>query len=546
MTRSNAAPATLALLAFAPAWNAASANDPIEIVLLEGDLVPGVGHVTSMFDASVDDTGSWILHCETDGPFNQSRVLVRDGSLMLQEGDPLGPGSFDSAAYLVHLDGAGRSVALLRHQYQLPLIPNGVYVGTQLMLFPGDPVGAPGVGLGSTYGEIEYVTASGVAPNGDGVALIQAMIEDPSSSPFWALVVVTYDDAGNLLSEEIRVRLGDVPLGLTAPLSFFGIGVPFFQAVNSAGDVLYWAKISTSNWCDYGVFLNLAPLAFAGWPTPWGGTWDCNGGLGAQVGLNDHGDFAFTGVEKDVGFGEKVALVVNGEPFVREGDALGAIAPHGLASVAATELSLDGEGNPLWYGTWDPVGGRSGLFLGKTLLVEYGVTPVGPHLIAGFGGYVGTLDMSPNGDYVLLAVSLETGQQALLRIDTRQVPRSYCTAGKSAAGCQAGISATGTASASAPSGFSLLAAVEGQKDGLFFFGTNGKQANPWGNGTSYQCVVPPVVRTPTMSGVGTIGLCDGSFALDLNALWCPSCPKPAKNPGAAAVVQAQLWYRDPL
>jgi hypothetical protein len=57
--------------------------------------------------------------------------------------------------------------------------------------------------------------------------------------------------------------------------------------------------------------------------------------------------------------------------------------------------------------------------------------------------------------------------------------------------------------------------------------------------------VPPVVRTPTLSGAGTIGLCDGSFALDLNALWCPSCPKPAKNPGAAAVVQAQLWYRDP-
>jgi hypothetical protein len=39
---------------------------------------------------------------------------------------------------------------------------------------------------------------------------------------------------------------------------------------------------------------------------------------------------------------------------------------------------------------------------------------------------------------------------------------------------------------------------------------------------------------------------DGSFAQDLNALWCPSCPKPQKNPGAAAVVQAQLWYRDPL
>ena len=76
---------------------------------------------------------------------------------------------------------------------------------------------------------------------------------------------------------------------------------------------------------------------------------------------------------------------------------------------------------------------------------------------------------------------------------------------------------------------------------------NGQQANPWGNGTSYQCVVPPVVRTPTFTaGVGTIGACDGSFALDLNAFWCPTLPeRPQKNPGAGAMVQAQLWYRDP-
>jgi hypothetical protein len=82
-------------------------------------------------------------------------------------------------------------------------------------------------------------------------------------------------------------------------------------------------------------------------------------------------------------------------------------------------------------------------------------------------------------------------------------------------------------------------------DGLFFFGTNGKQALPWGNGTSYKCVVPPVTRCGLLQGSGTLGACDGASSQDLNALWCPSCPKSAKNPGAGAVVQAQLWYRDP-
>jgi hypothetical protein len=157
------------------------------------------------------------------------------------------------------------------------------------------------------------------------------------------------------------------------------------------------------------------------------------------------------------------------------------------------------------------------------------------------GGFVGVID------YTVSVTDLggNTGSSSQLSF-TIDATVNYCTAGFSASGCQALMSTTGSPSASAPSGFTLSAdTVEGQKDGLFFFGTNGQQANPWGNGTSYQCVIPPVVRTPTMSGVGTIGLCDGSFALDLNALWCPNCPKPGKNPGAGATVQAQLWYRDP-
>jgi len=124
---------------------------------------------------------------------------------------------------------------------------------------------------------------------------------------------------------------------------------------------------------------------------------------------------------------------------------------------------------------------------------------------------------------------------------------SYCTAGVSASGCAATLSATGVPSASAPSGFTLSAAgVEGLKPGVFFLGTSGRTAQPWGAGTSFQCVAPPIVRTGVLAGSGTLGACDGGFALDLNAAWCPACPQAVKNPGPGAVVQAQLWYRDPL
>ncbi len=123
-------------------------------------------------------------------------------------------------------------------------------------------------------------------------------------------------------------------------------------------------------------------------------------------------------------------------------------------------------------------------------------------------------------------------------------PLTYCTAGTSASGCQARTGAAGIPSATAPSGFDLLAThVEGSKRGLFFFGANGRQAKPWFGGSSYQCVIPPVARGKLLWENGTAGSCDGTYTYDLNARWTA---KPAQNPGAGALIQAQFWYRDPF
>jgi hypothetical protein len=51
-----------------------------------------------------------------------------------------------------------------------------------------------------------------------------------------------------------------------------------------------------------------------------------------------------------------------------------------------------------------------------------------------------------------------------------------------------------------------------------------------------------VWRGGLLTGNGNSGACDGALGQDLNARWTA---KPNQNPGAGALVQAQLWYRDP-
>jgi len=55
--------------------------------------------------------------------------------------------------------------------------------------------------------------------------------------------------------------------------------------------------------------------------------------------------------------------------------------------------------------------------------------------------------------------------------------------------------------------------------------------------------VPPVKRGAPITGRGAGRTCGGVFVHDLNARRTSG---PNRNPGAGALVQAQLWYRDPL
>lgn len=125
---------------------------------------------------------------------------------------------------------------------------------------------------------------------------------------------------------------------------------------------------------------------------------------------------------------------------------------------------------------------------------------------------------------------------------------TYCTSGTTTNGCTATIGFSGIPSASGASAFSLsVSGVEGQKQGLFFYGLDNSGFIPlaWGANSSFLCVKAPTQRTTSQTSGGTAGVCNGALALDWNAFV-------ASNPGALGVpfsagqsVYAQSWFRDP-
>jgi len=178
----------------------------------------------------------------------------------------------------------------------------------------------------------------------------------------------------------------------------------------------------------------------------------------------------------------------------------------------------------------------------------YGV--LGDGMSGGISG--GSSGISPDGRFVAFhsaAQNLVDGPSAthgILLLDRQACSptvASTCPAGTTTHGCVPTISAAGTASASAGSGFTLTAnLVEGGVPGLIFYGVGGPASIPWGSGTL--CVKPPLRRMSAQSSGGTPGQCDGMLSVDWNA-YIAAFPYALGNPFAdGATVWAQAWFRD--
>jgi Tol biopolymer transport system component len=157
------------------------------------------------------------------------------------------------------------------------------------------------------------------------------------------------------------------------------------------------------------------------------------------------------------------------------------------------------------------------------------------------GGLVAFMTTASN-----LVPGVVGGPVVLLRDWAGATPMTYCTAKPGLACGVPAIGATGRPQATASSGFTISAGPARQnKVGLLIYSDRGPNAAAFQGGTL--CIRPAVRRTTTVNSGGA-SLCDGTFAIDMNAFGSGAL---GGNPQAfltlpGAKIYAQFWGRDTL
>jgi hypothetical protein len=522
----------------------------ITAVLKEGDAVAGVGNVTSIENLAINDGGTWVVEVDTDNAnSNADGALLRSGVLYLRESDALAapPGATLNSFDALTLNAGGHTGCNFFLANTVgPNDDSGVYFDLTLVIQEGTVSTAPQFSPGTPYigfFETKFNTANQF--------LLMASVDDPAiaTTVDRALVVVTVDPSGNLVSEVVRAKEADVLPGQVESVTDFGTG-PHSFAFDDSGDVMFVADLTGSTLTDGVVYLNNTLLAQEGSPSPIAGRNWLTLSTSLRMDVNSSGAYVYTGT-LDGSTASDAVIIRNGAKFVQEGDNLPAIGSFILTGFGTGPVRIDGSGNVLWYGQWnDPNTAQdSGLFLNDQLVVQEGVTQVGGVTMLSVSSGQDATSLSPNGHLALFEGTLVGGINGAFRIDFVPPTTSYCTAKVNSLACLPAIGSTGSSSASSGSGFTIRGSnVRNNKSGLLFYGLNGRTALPFQGGTL--CVKSPIRRTPGVVSGGTpppANDCTGVYAIDFNAFAVGAL---GGNPAAAltvpgTLVDSQWWGRDP-
>ena len=403
---------------------AAPAQDLAPLVV-EGDIIGGVGSVTSIDNLAINGSGDWLVEATTDaGDSNADQVIMRNFALLVREGDalaqPVGAtvDSFDSLSLSEAGDGAFNFFLDGTSGFN---DDSGIFLDTTLLIQESDFVDSTDVSPNTPWIGFFDVKSSG----GDEMLVVGSVDDSAIPSSVDRVLAILDVTGGSLQSTEVRAKEGDLLPGMTDTVADFGTG-PHQSAINSSGDILFFADLTGSTSTDGTIWLEDTLLAREGSPSPVGGrNWSSL--ASPEVDLGGGGDWVFSGT-LDGDSATNLLIVSNDAKFRQEGDSFPAIAPFSITSFGTGPLSISQSGEVLWYGEWDDPDGDidSGLFVNDELIVQEGVTTVGGVVIDTLRGIQDGYFLSETGDQVIFEAILMNGLDGAFLVD-RSLGSRYCS-----------------------------------------------------------------------------------------------------------------------
>ena len=389
-------------------------------VVLEGDLVPGVGLIESIENVAINSQGEWLVEANTDfaNADEDGVVLKNDATnLFLREGvqgiinDP-------TMAFIDFFD----SITLNDQGiggFNFFIDPfagsedSGVYRDTDLVIQESDVATAPGLSVGTPY-----IGFFDVKINNSNDLMLIASIDDEEVLSTVDRAIILIDDGGQ---ETLFALEGQILAEQVNAVEDFGTG-PHESSFNNQGNVLFVAELTGDTSVDHAIYLDSNLIAQEGMESPVAGR---NFELLASRGLdlNDHGDFVFkANLSGDTSSDD--VIVVGDQIFRQEGDA----APNGFSltgfGTTAGPVYLGNNGNVLWYGEWDDPNQdtNSGLFLNESLLVEEGVSVINDLVVDTINSGTDAFCLSDDGAWIIFEATLAGGINGAFVIELPGLP----------------------------------------------------------------------------------------------------------------------------
>ena len=522
-------PAFLSSLAFLSLSPFAQAQLDATVLVKEGDLLPNGWTVAAIRDNDLDNAGGWASWVNTTNPGDFDDVLLQNGSIVMAEGSPY-LGEVVRFTGSVALDDQGKMAVL----YAV-VNPNGssdalsrLAIEGNIVLSEDDVLTIPGLPAAGSVNQIlsmdwalPYLTTTlELIIPGSGLTRVHVTHEVDQSSLA-------------LINPVLHGQVGAMPPGVPGALE-----VIFSPAVDTSGKVTSAFRSDDASSDGYGIFLNNFAYRVDGTPGLFvGSTWN-SGGISADVAIRD-GKYASAGqIERNdgsllglvTGPAGRVAQeegLVNGDPAYRIDDFL------------YTDVDVLGDSRVLY--AVPIVGGAPVMVLEDEIILEAMVSEADGTLITDIPyNFRDVLHVSANARFTTCRVTLEGGDDALVRSERSPGTVSNCATVPNSTGVTGQVSSVGSAVVDLNEleivAFDLPLSSFGY---LITSKTPGFVTNPGGS-TGNLCLGGNIGRyVGQIASSGPLGRIRTQIDLE-------SMPQPA---GAIPVVPGetwgfQLWHRD--